>query len=272
VKRIALIQMTSGKNVAENLQRMKSFFDKAAEEGADLVVFPEMAYLIGPEEEKRKAIPQFADILSQFQLWSLQSKVALCPGTLREPAGDKSFNTCPLITREGKIAALYRKIFLFKATLPDRSYDESRDYVAGENIVTSDWEGLRIGFSICFDLRFPELYRTLKKQGAQMVLIPSAFTVPTGTAHWKTLVQARAIENGNFVIAPGVTGVCGDGSTKYGHSLAVGPWGEILCESNVEEGISYCEIDLTEIRRADEKIGAFGSRRDHLFCTSKPFR
>ena len=160
----------------------------------------------------------------------MKNKVAVCPGSVRKPVpGDPNryFNTLLFFTPHGEVSE-YDKIFLYEAIMPDKTYEESKYCAPGDEIETTDYKGLKIGFSICFDLRFPEVFRALKKKGADVVLLPSAFTVPTGLAHWETLVRARAIENQCFVIAPDLTGTSGDGAKVYGHSIAVNPWGDIL--------------------------------------------
>jgi predicted amidohydrolase len=188
---------------------------------------------------------------------------------LREPVargGHRFSNTLPVFDATGKKIASYRKIFLFRANLPDdRVYEEKTHTDPGGEVVTLTLGGLTLGLSICFDLRFPELYRSLRRRGAQLFLVPSAFTVPTGKAHWETLLRARAIENQAFVAAPAQTGLVGEGKATHGHSLVLSPWGEKLAELPAGEGVLIADIDTTLIAEAESRVAAWSSRRDDLF-------
>ncbi len=264
-----MAQMGSTSDLEKNLAVMRRLAEAAKQQNADLVIFPEVAYFTGPPEVSIKVVPEFSRLKTLFGEWAKELKIALMPGTLREPlptAPVSHANTLLTYSADGTIIGEYRKIFLFKAALPDhRAYDETKFFSAGNKLSTVKIEDTTFGLSICFDLRFPELFRGLKKRGAQVFLIPSAFLAATGKAHWETLIRARAIENQCYVLAPGLVGVSGDGGMKHGHSLAVDPWGKVLSDMKDREGVEVFELDLTEIARCRERVDVWGSRRDDLF-------
>lgn len=268
--KIAIAQTTSHGDLEINLAAMEKWTVEAKRQGCQLIVFPEMAYFSGKKDHWKPISKQFSQTVKWFCDLAQKHSIALVPGTLREPCTipDKFFNTLLFIDSSGKILAHYRKLFLYRANLSDRNYDETEYSAEGSEIVTLEWRGLTFGLSICFDLRFPELFRSLKKRGAQIILLPSAFTVPTGQAHWEVLIRARAIENQVFFLAPGLSGISGDGSAKYGHSLIVNPWGEVKKDLKESEGIETFEIDLSEIAQAENKIPAWSCRREELFKIS----
>lgn len=262
-----MVQIQSSADLQANLAKMEAHVNKAAENGADLVSFPEMAYFTGPKEKWLPIIPRFGELETRFKSWAAKYKIALCPGSIRKPvSGDSQryFNTLLFITPDGTVYS-YDKIFLYEAVLPDKTYEESKYCAPGKELSVIDYQGIKIGFAVCFDLRFPEVFRNLKKQGAETVLLPSAFTVPTGQAHWETLVRARAIENQYFVVAPDLTGTSGDGAKVYGHSIAVDPWGNVLEGFKNEEGVKFFSMDPEEIKRVAAKVASWKCRREDLF-------
>ena len=269
--RIGIVQMTSGKNLTENLEKMQQSLDEAVKAKAQIVAFPEMAYLSGSLEDWRAVLPRYEECLDKFAGWARDKGVFLLPGSLREPVRgtpDRYFNTSVLFDPTGRLVAKYRKIFLFQAQLPDKSYDEGKHCESGNMVVTSETSLGQLGFAICFDLRFPELFRGLKKRGADIVFVPASFTATTGQAHWHTLLKARAIENQCFVVAPAQTGRVGEGGATYGHALCVSPWGEVLADLGESEGVQVVELDLGALQEARTKVDAWACRREDLFRTS----
>jgi deaminated glutathione amidase len=265
--KIGIAQITSVSDLEQNFKKMEALVDEGKSQGAELIVFPEMAYFSGKKADWEPIAQQFKPIRDRFCDLAKRYSVPLIPGTLREASSesDKIFNTLLFIDSYGQILSQYRKIFLYQASLPDRHYDETEYCLPGHQIATLQWKNLTLGFSICFDLRFPEIFRSLKKRGAQIVFLPSAFTVPTGQAHWETLIRARAIENQFFMVAAGLTGISGDGAAKYGHSLGVAPWGEILCDLKETEQIKILDVDLALIDEAEQKVPAWKCRREEIF-------
>lgn len=266
--KIGVVQMQASNNLLVNLNKMKQWVEEAAKNKADLIVFPEMAYLTGGKKDWLPALPKYEDIIQTFKDWARAYQIAIVPGTVREPMKtdvERYFNTLLFIQSNGQIVAKYRKIFLYKADLPGKIYNEPEYCEAGTSTTIYEDGPAALGFSICFDLRFPEMFRHLKKHGAQVVLMPSAFTVPTGMAHWEPLIRARAIENQFFMIAPGLVGTTGDGAKTYGHSLVVNPWGEVLLNMGEKEGLEVVDVRIAQIKEASQKVPAWDSRREDIF-------
>ncbi|MCB0418290.1 MAG: carbon-nitrogen hydrolase family protein [Bdellovibrionaceae bacterium] len=260
--------MTASCDLDANLKIMRGFVEEAHQKKADIVVFPEMAYFIGHSKECSAVLPKYDTLLKTFSNWAKEFAIDILPGSLREPISKlpcRQFNTLPYIDATGQVLALYRKLFLFRAELPDRVYDETLFYDPGKEVISLQRPWGTAGLAICFDIRFPELFRALKKRGAQILFVPAAFAVPTGKVHWHTLLKARAIENQCFVVAPALTGRCGDERQTFGHSLIVSPWGEVLTEMGEEVGLVTHEISIDEIEKCQKRLDAWACRRDDLF-------
>ena len=247
---------------------MKAQVVEATAQGATLVAFPELAYFAGKRREWLPLMAQYDTLVEIFRHWAREHHIYLVPGTLREPVPgepEKFFNTLLVFDPQGQEVGHYRKLFLFKATLAELSYDESRYSVAGDTIAVAPVLGTQMGLSICFDLRFPELFRSLKKKGCAITCLPTSFTVTTGKVHWEALTRARAIENSSFLIAPCQVGRLGDGEEKYGHSCIISPWGEMLVDLKDKPAIGYAELDLSQVTEAEAKLNAWAARRETLF-------
>jgi deaminated glutathione amidase len=264
--KIAVCQTSSTLNIDANLKNMRRWGEDAAAKGAKVICFAEMAYFTASGLENRRSADRFDELCETFSNWSKEWGVYFSPGSLRSAdEGGKSFNRAVFFSPEGKRIGDYKKIFLFKANLPDRVYDESALYSAGEELSLFPIGSWKAALSICFDLRFPEMFRFLRNQGAQIIFIPSAFTVPTGKAHWEVLLRARAIENQCYVIAPSLCGKSGDGSEKYGHSMIVDPWGEVLAQLGENEGVAMAELRTERFAEVQKVVDALASRRLDLF-------
>lgn len=266
--KLALFQMQSSSDLSLNLSKMKNAVVKAKEQGAQIIIFPEMAYFTGNKDNVFQIVPKFDECVQLFKQWAKNFQVYLIPGTLREPCPgthEKYFNSLMCINPEGKEIAKYRKIFLFQANLPHHWYDEGRYCEAGTEVVVCTIEGFTFGFAICFDLRFPEIFRSLRKKGARAFIIPSAFTVPTGEAHWETLLRARAIENQAYVIAPDQTLKSGENLEQFGHSLVVDPWGVVIIKTNRQECLEIFELDPKKCLEAESRVAAWDCRNEALF-------
>lgn len=248
--RVAAIQMNSGDDVDENLATAGRLLAAAAEDGAAVAVLPENFALM-PKRGRDKAkhaeaegegpIQAFlCDTAQQLRLWIVAGSIPL-----ESPEPGRVYGACPVIDENGAMRAIYRKIHLFDIDLSDanESYRESNSMYPGDDVVNCDTPAGRLGLSICYDVRFPELYRRLVDDGATWFTVPAAFTAVTGKAHWHTLLKARAIENLSWVVAPGQGGEHPDGRSTYGHSLIVDPWGRILAELPEGEGFIVATID-----------------------------
>lgn len=263
--RAALVQMTSSDVPGENLQVLQGYVAEAAQGGADLVVTPEVSNCVSTSRSHQNAVLQLeADdqTLRGLQDAARTHATTVLVGSLALKTGDpdgRFANRSFLIDPAGDIRARYDKMHMFDVTLSEaESYRESAGYRPGGKAVLVAAAGAKIGLTICYDLRFPYLYRALAKAGAQVLTIPSAFSVPTGQAHWETLLRARAIETGCFVLAPAQTGTHSSSAGKprrtYGHSMAVSPWGEVLLDAGLETGVSFVDLDLSLVDDARRRI------------------
>jgi predicted amidohydrolase len=257
--RAGLIQMRSGREPAANLDAAVKLIGEARKAGADYVQTPEMTNIMEVSREKlfSTIAPEETDI-SLAALRDLARKLSLYihVGSLAiKVSPDKAANRAFLIDPKGEIVARYDKIHMFDVDLANgESYRESRNYRAGELAVVTDLPWARFGISVCYDLRFPSLYRALAEAGSSVLTIPSAFTRQTGEAHWHILMRARAIENGCFVLAAAQGGTHENGRETFGHSLVVDPWGRIVAEGGTEPGVIMAEIDPAAVAAARARI------------------
>ena len=257
--RVGLVQMRAGRSPEANRDAAIALIDAAKEGGADYVQTPEMTNLM---EVGRQRL--FAAIVEEEQDATLASlrevarklSIHLHIGSLAVKAGpDRAANRSFLIDPQGEIVARYDKIHMFDVDLADgESYRESYSYRPGETAVLHDLPWGRLGLTICYDLRFPALYRALAEAGASFFAIPSAFTRQTGEAHWHVLNRARAIENGCYVLAAAQGGTHENGRETYGHSLVVDPWGRVIAEGGTEPGVVMAEIDPAEVAAARVRV------------------
>jgi len=257
--KIALVQMRSGMAPEVNCAAALAAIAEAKSAGADYVLTPEMTNIIESKRERLMAaiVDEERDpTLAALREAARKHAIYVHIGSLAVKASpDKAANRSFLIDRSGELVARYDKIHMFDVDLAGgESYRESRSYRPGDLAVVADLPWGRLGVSICYDLRFPALYRALAESGASFFSIPSAFTRPTGEAHWHVLLRARAIENGCFVFAAAQGGKHGSGRETYGHSLAVDPWGKILAEGATEPGVILAEIDPAAVTAARSRI------------------
>jgi predicted amidohydrolase len=256
---VGLIAMRSGRDPQANLDAVLAAIDEAKRSGADYVLTPEMTNIM---EVKRERL--FANIQTDESdptlatLREVARKLGICVhiGSLAiKASSEKAVNRSFLIDRRGEVVARYDKIHMFDVNLDDgESYRESNTYRAGDLAVVADLPWGRIGLTVCYDLRFPALYRALAEAGASFLAVPSAFTRQTGEAHWHVLLRARALENGCFVFAAAQGGKHENGRETFGHSLIVDPWGKVLAERGTEPGVVLAEVDPTAVAAARAKI------------------
>lgn len=261
---VAVVQLCSTDDYAMNLQRVGSAIRKAVRKNVDLIAFPENSLYLRPEGEPiywNEGIQQ--RLIERLQTLASTMKVNILVGSMPEsiPRSKKIYNASILISNTGKVHARYRKMHLFDVTLPDgKIYHESKFIQPGKAICNTDVKGWNLGLSICYDLRFPELYRRLKKNGADILMVPASFTVPTGKSHWETLLRARAIENQCFVIAPAQTGVHSPSRESYGHSMVIDPWGEIIASTGTKETIIYATLDKEILKIVRHRMPCWENR------------
>jgi predicted amidohydrolase len=265
--RIALYQSNTGIDPAANARNLVNAVDQAADGGAVILFTPEMSGLIdrdrarsGSQVVREDADPVLAavrDAARRRGLWVQLGSLAL-----RQAEGERFVNRSFVIDAAGVIRARYDKIHLFDVDLPSgESWRESAAYAPGARAVTADTPLGRVGLTICYDLRFPDLFRTLSDAGAAILSVPAAFTVPTGRAHWHVLLRARAIEAGAFVIAAAQCGLHEDGRATYGHSLVVDPWGDVLLDMAEDIGVAFAEIDPGRLADVRARVPVLAHRR-----------
>lgn len=264
--RIAAIQMTSTPDKSHNLGEAYRLFHEALDRGAELVAFPENFALL--TDDKAQLVAEAETLkgptVETLQEWAAENDVWILGGSVqlktRKPG--RLTNTSLLISNDGDIAARYDKIHLFDVKLSaDREYRESEVIDAGRAPVAAETPWGIVGLSVCYDLRFPELYRSMSKAGAQVIFAPSAFTALTGKAHWDVLTRARAIENQAFLVAPAQTGSPHPGRQTHGYTRVVDPWGRVIAERNAGPGVVLAQLDFNELKRVRTELPALEHRR-----------
>jgi deaminated glutathione amidase len=269
--RVAVGQMRSGEDVEANVLEAERLLGEAADGGADLAVLPEVFAYLGPSSRRAElAEPVPGPVTDRLAAVAAARSMWVLGGSVLERDGDRVFNTSPLFDRSGELVARYRKIHLFDVELPGQApFRESATFAAGDQLITFETDQARVGLSICYDLRFPELYRGLMALGAEVLLVPAQFQFETGKDHWHVLLRARAIEDQCFVVAAGQWGAFGDGGghRSYGHSLVADPWGRLLVEAPEEgSGVWFADLDLGELRRIRQRLPALQHRRLGSVC------
>ncbi|MBI4642654.1 MAG: carbon-nitrogen hydrolase family protein [Deltaproteobacteria bacterium] len=264
---VAAIQLNSTPDMEGNLTRARALIEEAASRGAQLIALPEHFAYLGPEDKKPPSAQALdGPLLSEFRELARKLGVFLLLGSFPEltAAGARPFNTSVLLGPQGDILASYRKMHLFDVDLAKGPrYRESQFIQAGEELAVAPLPGapFTAGLAICYDLRFPELFRALTAQGADLLLLPAAFTLATGRDHWEVLVRARAIENLAYVIAPAQWGQHSPGRRSYGRSLIIDPWGLILAQAPDGEGIIYARLDHDRLNRLRRELPCLHHRR-----------
>jgi deaminated glutathione amidase len=271
--RVACVQLTSGTDKAENLRRAERLVARAAATGADVVVLPEKWNGIGDAEALRGlAEPLEGESVSAMSDWARTHGVTLVGGSITEmrEGREKLSNTSVVLDPEGSVVAVYRKIHLFDVEVGGHVYRESEAEEPGAEPVVAESEGWPIGLSVCYDVRFPELYRILALQGAELVTVPAHFTLHTGRDHWHVLLRARAIENQLYVAAAAQVGVTGVGRPSYGRSLIVDPWGLVLAQAPDEETVISAELDRVRLVDIRAKLPSLKNRQPEAYRWPSP--
>ncbi|WP_138422240.1 carbon-nitrogen hydrolase family protein [Maritimibacter alexandrii] len=266
--RAALIQLCSGDDPAANLPVTLGFVAEAAEAGAELILTPEVTNCVSTSRKRQAAVLQREDddiTLAGLQEAAKAHGVWISVGSLAVKTDDpdgRFANRSYLIAPSGEVTARYDKIHMFDVDVSEtESYRESAGYRPGTRAVVADTDTARIGLTICYDLRFPHLYRALAQAGAQIITVPSAFSTGTGPAHWEVLLRSRAIETGCFVLAAAQTGQNTDKRATYGHALAVAPWGEVLADAGTEPCVTLVDLDLATVEKSRKRIPSLSHDR-----------
>ena len=269
--KVACVQMNSSRDIAQNVAVLSKLVRDAVATGAELVATPENTFVMGdpPAGEERilyrlethPGVAAASHLAKECRCWLLIGSVAVQDSAAD---GTKTYNRSLLFNPEGTLVQHYDKIHLFDVTLPNGEvYSESAKMLPGDKAVVAQLPAAKLGMTICYDVRFPYLYRALAKAGAEILAVPSAFTVPTGEAHWHVLLRARTIENGCFVIAPAQTGTHPGGRKTYGHALIIDPWGKVLADAGTQEGFIIADLDITQVAATRGKLPSL--RHDRNF-------
>jgi predicted amidohydrolase len=263
--RVACVQFCSSGSKAENLERMEPLVARAAATGADLVLLPEKWNGIGTHEIILDVAEPLdsGESVGAMSAWAKQHGITLVGGSIVESreGRDKLSNTCVVFDAEGEIAATYRKIHMFDVEVGGHVYRESDSEEPGEGPMSCEVEGWRLGLTVCYDLRFPELYRILAVEGADIVTVPAAFTLYTGKDHWELLLRARAVENQCFVAAANQWGVHEGGKASYGRSSIIDPWGVVLAQAPDEDAVISAELDRAHMERIRRSLPSLANRQ-----------
>jgi predicted amidohydrolase len=265
--RAAAVQLNSGGDKDRNLATAERLVRAAAADGAELVALPEKWNLLaGGEQLLAGAEPLDGPSLSAARAWARELGIHLLAGSIAERAeGEKAANTSVLIAPDGEDLAVYRKVHMFDVDAGGVSYRESEHEQPGSELVTAPVGELIAGLAVCYDLRFPELFRILALRGARLLTLPSAFTSATGRDHWEVLLRARAIENQAFVLAPNQVGTAPPHFDSYGHSAIVGPWGELLAVAPAGEGFVAADLDLAAQDEVRRSLPSLANRRPQTY-------
>jgi len=264
--RVAAVQMCSSSDRERNLRVAEALVREAAGRGARLVVLPEKwPYIHGPRTLEG-AEPLDGPAVEAARGWARALGVAIVAGSIIEAREDAlPQNTSLLIDTDGAVVAAYRKLHMFDVDVGGVSYRESAATAAGSDVVLGAVLGHRVGMSVCYDLRFPELYRRLMLGGAEIIVVPSAFTSATGRDHWEPLLRARAIENQAFVIAADQYGTHDDGTVSHGRSMVIDPWGVVLAQAGDGEGLAVADLDFGRMTDIRERLPALRHRRGDVY-------
>ena len=264
--KIACVQLTATPDIHADTEKCLKMMSQAVKRGAELIALPE--YCVGLDVQNGAlspvALPQAEHpTLVAFSNFASKHNVEILVGSIAISHEGLVFNRSFHIGKQGELLAQYDKIHMFDIDLgSDGRYCESDVIEPGRKTVISDVCGHKLGMSVCYDLRFPHLYRQYAKAGANILFVPAAFTRKTGQAHWHVLLRARAIENGAFVIAPGQCGTVAGGGEVYGHSIVIGPWGNIIAEASSEPEVIVAEIDMNQVSEVRSKIPSLSNDRE----------
>jgi deaminated glutathione amidase len=262
--RVAVCQVNSRDDRAANLKTARDLLERASAGGADFAMLPEYVDYLGEtsgEPDRETVTGTFAMFFSET---ARELGMWVHAGSFHEAGPDSvhAYNTSLVFDRSGTLAAAYRKIHLFDVEIPGRvAMRESSHFAAGSELVALDVEGVRVGLSICYDLRFPELYRGLAIDGAQVLLVPAAFMTHTGRDHWELLLRARAVENQCYVVAAGQIGDHNPGRNCFGRSMIVDPWGTVIAQAPDEVGVTFADIDMERLERIRTQVPSLANRR-----------
>lgn len=268
--RLALCQIRTETDRAATMEKAARMVAEAAKNGADIVMLPEMFNCpYAREYFKKFAALGHEETVKEMSRWAAENQVILVGGSVPECEGDKLYNTCFVFDRQGKQLARHRKIHLFDVDLPGMRFQESNSFAPGSDITVFDTEYGKMGAAVCFDVRFPELFRTMAEQGARCVFLPAQFNLVTGPRHWELLLRSRAVDYQVFVAGCSAARYEGFRYECWGHSTVTGPMGQVIGACDEKEQILYTDIDLTETERAKAQLPTRAALRPDLYPVAR---
>jgi predicted amidohydrolase len=263
--RVAAVQMNSGPEESDNLRTASELIEEAASGGAQLIVLPETFHYMGPEEERpRHAQPIPGPLTEHLASLAEKLSVSLVAGSMleRSPDPERCYNTSVIFAPAGSLVDCYRKVHLFDVNIPGGPRArESTCYLPGQEAVVVSVGGVAVGVAICFDLRFPEFFLCLRQGGAEVIVVPSAFTASTGADHWELLLRARALDSQCFLVAANQCGEHPGAGASFGHSLVVDPWGEVVARAGTDPAVLMADIDLRRVAEVRDALPIRGEER-----------
>jgi deaminated glutathione amidase len=263
--RVACVQLNASETKADNLEKTEALVARATSTGADIVVLPEKWNAAGsPEILRANAEPiEGGETVEAMSGWARRHGITLVGGSIseRREGREKLSNTCLVFDPEGEIVMAYRKIHMFDVEVGGHVYRESEAEEPGDEIALVEAEGWKVGLTVCYDLRFPELYRILAVEGAELITVPAAFTLFTGKDHWELLARARAVENQCFVAAANQWGAHGEGKASYGRSMIIDPWGLVVAQAPDEDCVISAELDRARLERVRRDLPSLANRQ-----------
>ncbi|RNB82560.1 carbon-nitrogen hydrolase family protein [Brevibacillus nitrificans] len=267
--KVSMVQMQVTDQVEVNVAKAIELIREAAKSDPDVIVLPENFHLMGTKEqffEKAETID--GPTITRLRELAREIGTYIVAGTmkLRDPGAEKLRNTCCVLDPDGEIQDVYDKIHTFNAQVGDRQFSGSQVEAAGNDIVVTKIKGVPVGLSVCFDIRFPEMFRILALKGAKVILVPAIFMLHTGKDHWEVLLRARAIENQLYMVAPATHGKFPpNGDWSYGRSMAVDPWGIVIAQSSDRDGVITVELDLDLVEEVRRKVPSLSQRRPEVY-------
>ena len=268
--KLAICQIRTELDRAETMEKAARMVREAAENGAKIVVLPEMYNTpYSPDGFREAASLGHEDSVRQMSAWARENRILLVGGSIPEIEDGRMYNTCFIFDAEGRQIARHRKVHLFEINVPGMRFSEKKNFTEGRDVTTFETPWGTMGAAVCFDVRFPELFRAMARRGARMIFVPAQFNLRTGPNHWEMSMRARAVDNELFIVAASAARYEGFHYECWGHSLVVDPFGVVLCQADEKEQILYAEIDLARVDEVRAQLPTFLHLREDVYTVAE---